>query len=103
MPCLIYHPVSYHYYETIAGYVSIAFSGWPVLLVAILAVNRPALIRLEGDLGLLATVGTNCIVHLSWASVEATASFCIHGIHVPLRATIMELQWYISVWMSEVS
>ncbi len=76
-----------------------ASSWWPVLLVALLTINGPAPVRREGDLGLLATIGTNCIVHFSWASAEATTSFSIHVIHVPLRVDIKEHQWYISVWM----
>ncbi len=55
-----------------------------MLLVALLAVYWPVRIRLEGNLGLLATVGTNGIVHLSWASAEATTSFSIHSIHYTL-------------------
>lgn len=55
-----------------------------MLLVALLAVNWPVWIRNEWNLGLLATVGTHCIMHFSWASVEATTSFSIHGIHYTL-------------------
>lgn len=55
-----------------------------MLLVALLAVNRPVWIRHKGNLGLLATVGTHCIMHFSWASVEASTSFSIHVIHYTL-------------------
>jgi hypothetical protein len=56
-----------------------ASSGWPVLLVALAAIYRPGPVGLEGNLGLLATICTNCIAHFSWASVEATTSFSIHA------------------------
>lgn len=72
----------------ILGLNSVALSRWPVLLVALLAINWPVLIRLKRNLGLLATIATNCIMHLSRASAEAATSFSIHGIHVPLRAGI---------------
>lgn len=55
-----------------------------MLLVALLAVNWPVWIRHKGNLGLLATVGTHCIMHFSWASVEASTSFSIHVIHYTL-------------------
>jgi hypothetical protein len=95
-PCLVYCTKS-----TLISYLLIASFWWPMLLVALLTVNGPAPIRLEGDLGLLTTIGTNCIAHFSWASIEATTSFSIHVIHVPLRVTIKEHQWYLSVWMDE--
>ena len=78
----------------------VALSGWPVLLVALLAVYWPVRIRLEGNLALFATVGTNCIMHLSWASAEATTSFSIHGIHYTLAGEHKKRQWYKSVWMA---
>jgi len=78
----------------------VALSGWPVLLIALLAVYWPVCIRLKGNLGLFATVGTNCIMHLSWASAEATTSFSIHGIHYTLAGEHKKCQWYKSVWMA---
>jgi len=62
----------------------VALSRWPVLLVALLAINRPICIWHKGNLSLLAAIGTNCFMHFSWASVEATTSFSIHGIHCTL-------------------
>ena len=55
-----------------------------MLLVALLTVDWPVWIRHERNLGLLTTVGTHCIMHFSWASVEAATSFSIHGIHYTL-------------------
>lgn len=56
-----------------------------MLLIALLTIYRAILIRLEGNLGLFATIGTHCIMHLSWASFEATASSSFHVIHVSSR------------------
>jgi hypothetical protein len=66
--------------------ISVAPSRWPVLLVALLAINWPVGIRFKRNLRPFAAISTNCIVHLSRASVEAATPFSIHGIHVPLWA-----------------
>ena len=49
----------------------------PVLSKALTAVNRPALCRLEGDLGLLPAIRADDLGHLTRATVVSTAPFSI--------------------------
>jgi hypothetical protein len=45
-----------------------------VLLEALAAVNRPCSVRLEGDLGLLSTLGAGYIGHLSGSAIETSTA-----------------------------
>jgi len=71
--------------------ISSGCSGRSVLLVALAAVNRPGSVRLEGNLGLLATFGASYICHFSRttivaATAAATTVFVFslkHLIHLP--------------------
>jgi hypothetical protein len=51
-----------------------------VLLVALPAVNRPSLGRLEWDLGLGSTVGALCVVHFTGLIASISASSVVHTI-----------------------
>lgn len=58
---------------------SSGWSGWPVLLIAVAAINRPGPIGLEGNLTFFSAFCTGRVVHLSGASVVAApASISIH-------------------------
>jgi len=74
-----------------------------MLLVALATIYRPVSIGLKRNLGLLAAIRTNCIVHLSWASVEATTSFSIHACSRTLSGKDNKFQWYISVWIEPLA
>jgi len=71
--------------------ISSGCSGWPMLLIAIAAVNGPCSVRLEWDLSLLPAFWASYVCHFSWttviaASAAATAVFIFsfkHLIHLP--------------------
>lgn len=54
---------------------------WPVLLVAVSAVDRATLCRLERYFAFLATVCAYGLVHLSWTTIEVTPSSITHFFH----------------------
>ena len=56
--------------------------GLPVLLEAVLAINRPAISRLERYFTFLLTFGTGCLCHFSGATIPSAAvSVVIHFIY----------------------
>lgn len=58
---------------------SVLKPGLPVLLEAVLAINRPAFRRLERYFTFLLTIGTGCFRHFSGARIPAaTESLVIH-------------------------
>ncbi len=56
-------------------------SRWPVLSEAFVAVDGPALGRLEGNFTFLSAVRAGRLVHLPWSTVEAAPFAVIHSIH----------------------
>jgi len=55
-----------------------AFAGWPVLLVAFPAVDRPALGWLERNSGLSSAIGASRWVHLARLVAPISASSLVH-------------------------
>ena len=54
---------------------------WPVLGEAFVAVDGPAIGRLEGNLTFLSAVRAGRLMHLPWSTVEAAPFAVIHSIH----------------------